>query len=120
MRGRSSPSYISSLKPLMPFPDRVFVIVVEGEGGRDPERMPLLSRSEGVQVLAPAFSSMRHATTFLAQAQERGYYVKLDYIFPVDSRRLAEDFPGHTFRLDPSPESFFPSAVTGEGLGGAL
>jgi len=34
MSGRSSPSYISSLKPLMPFPDRVFVIVVEGEGGR--------------------------------------------------------------------------------------
>jgi|SRR2546421_2337789 len=102
----------------MPLPDRVFVIVVEGDAGRDPDRMPLLSRPEGVQVLAPAFSSMQHATTFLAQAQELGYYVKLDYIFPVDGRRLAQDFPGHTFRLDPTPQSFFPPPLAGEGQGG--
>ena len=105
----------------MELPERVFVIVVEGEGGRDPDRMPLLRRSEGAQVLAAVFSSMRHATTFLAQAQERGYYVNLDYIFPVDSRRLAEDFPGHTFRLDPAPELFFEMSgppPPGAGRGG--
>jgi hypothetical protein len=84
------------------------VIVVELEGGRDPERMPLLSRAEesGGQT-TPAFSSMLLATTFLSQAQELGYYVKLDYIFPADGRRLVEDFPEYRVRLDPSPQAFF-------------
>jgi hypothetical protein len=92
----------------MSLPERVFVIVVESEGGRDPERMPLLSRTdEGEVRLAPAFSSMALATTFLSRAQELGHDVKLDYIFPADGRRLSEDFPGHEFRLDPSPEAFF-------------
>jgi hypothetical protein len=92
----------------MPVPERVFVIVVESEGGRDPERMPLLSHTEpgGVRRTA-AFSSMLHATTFLSQAQQLGHYVKLDYIFPADARRLAEDFPEYEVRLDPSPEAFF-------------
>jgi hypothetical protein len=87
--------------------DRLFVIVVETESGRDPDHMPLLGRPDGDIRLAPAFSSMQLATTFLAQAQELGYYVKLDYIFPVDKKTLAQDFPGHEFRLDPSPEAFF-------------
>ncbi len=92
----------------MALPARVFVIVVESGSGRDPERMPLLSRAgEGGAPLAPAFSSMLLATTFLARAQELGHDVKLDYIFPADGRRLSEDFPGHEFRLDPSPEAFF-------------
>ena len=69
--------------------------------------MPLLNRINGPTRLTPAFSSMHVATTFLARAQELGYYVKLDYIFPADTRRLAEDFPAHEFRLDPSPEVFF-------------
>jgi hypothetical protein len=55
----------------------------------------------------PAFSSMLLATTFLSQAQQLGHFVKLDYIFPADSRRLAEDFPGYEVRLDPSPQAFF-------------
>ncbi len=93
----------------MAFPDRVFLIVVETDGERDPDRMPLLNRTNGPTRLTPAFSSMQLATTFLAQAQELGYFVKLDYIFPADTRRLAEDFPGHEFRLDPSPEVFFES-----------
>ena len=33
--------------------------------------------------------------------------VKLDYIFPADGRRLAEDFPEYDVRLDPSPQAFF-------------
>jgi hypothetical protein len=92
----------------MPLPERVFVIVVESEGRRDPERMPLLSqtRPDGTRRTA-AFSSMLHATTFLSQAQQLGYYVKLDYIFPVDGHRLAEDFPEYEVRLDPSPQAFF-------------
>ena len=81
--------------------------MVETEGGRDPDRMPLLNRQEGDRRLAPAFSSMLHATTFLARAQELGFYVKLDYIFPADGARLHEDFPGHEFQLDPSPEAIF-------------
>src|SRR5438477_611160 len=53
--------------------------------------MPLLSRSDASgKKLTPAFSSMLLATTFLNQAQELGYYVKLDYIFPADGRRVAE------------------------------
>lgn len=91
----------------MPFPDRVFVIVVESDGGHDPDRMPLLARQAGGLRRSPAFSSMHLATTFLAQAQELGYYVKLDYIFPADGRRLGDDFPGHEFALDVSPQTFF-------------
>ena len=47
------------------------------------------------------------ATTFLNQAQQLGHFVKLDYIFPADRRRLAEDFPEYEVRLDPSPQAFF-------------
>ena len=93
----------------MAFPDRVFLIVVESDGQRDPDRMPLLNRTDGPTRLAPAFSSMQLATTFLSRAQELGYYVRLDYIFPADTGRLAEDFPDHEFRLDPGPEAFFES-----------
>lgn len=91
----------------MAFPDRVFVIVVETNGPRDPERMALLSQKTVGGRLAPTFTSMQLATAFLARAQELGYVVKLDYIFPVDGAILAEDFPGHEFRLNPSPENFF-------------
>ena len=93
----------------MPLPERVFVIVVESEGGRDPERMPLLSQSGpgGARRRTPAFSSMLLATTFLSQAQQLGHFVKLDYVFPADGRRLAEDFPEYEVRLDPSPQAFF-------------
>jgi hypothetical protein len=89
-------------------PERVFVIVIESEAGRDPQRMPLLSQiDEDGARQAPAFSSMLLATTFLSQAQHLDYYVKLDYVFPADGRRLAEDFPEYRFRLDPSPQAFF-------------
>jgi hypothetical protein len=47
------------------------------------------------------------ATTFLSQAQQLGHFVKLDYVFPADGRRLAEDFPEYEVRLDPSPQAFF-------------
>jgi hypothetical protein len=92
----------------MPAPERVFVIVVESAGERDPERMPLLIRTgvDGTRRTA-AFSSLLLATTFLSQAQQLGHYVKLDYIFPADGRRMADDFPGYEVRLDPSPEAFF-------------
>jgi len=92
----------------VPPPERVFVIVIESELGRDPERMPLLSQtSPGGATRTPAFSSMLLATTFLSQAQQLGHFVKLDYIFPADTRRLGQDFPGYEVRLDPSPEAFF-------------
>ncbi len=84
------------------------MIVVESEGGRDPERMPLLSQTDGVGTRrAPVFSSMVLATTFLSQAQQLGYFVKLDYIFPADGGRLATDFPEYQVQLDPSPQAFF-------------
>jgi hypothetical protein len=92
----------------LPLPERVFVIVVEPEAGRDPERMPLLSQTDAAGTRkAPAFSSMLLATTFLSQAQQLGYFVKLDYIFPADGRRLGEDFPEYQVQLDPSPQAFF-------------
>ncbi len=92
----------------MPLPERVFVIVVESEGGRDPERMPLLSQADAAGTRrAPAFSSMLLATTFLSQAQQLGHFVKLDYIFPADGGRLAADFPEYQVQLDPSPQAFF-------------
>ena len=95
----------------MPLPERVFVIVVESEGGRDPERMPLLSQADPAGTRrAPVFSSMLLATTFLNQAQQLGYFVKLDYIFPADGPRLAQDFPEYQVQLDPSPQAFFRDA----------
>jgi hypothetical protein len=96
----------------MALPDRVFLIVVESAAGRDPDRMPILAtRDAGVGRVAPVFSSMQLATAFLARAQELGYYVKLDYIFPAEGRRFSQDFPGHHPRLDPSPEAFFTTAA---------
>ncbi|HXN00980.1 MAG TPA: hypothetical protein VN973_03720 [Candidatus Dormibacteraeota bacterium] len=84
------------------------MIVVETEEGRDPEVMPLLSQADAAGTRrAPAFSSMLLATSFLSQAQQLGYFVKLDYIFPADGRRLAEDFPEYQVQLDPSPQAFF-------------
>ena len=93
----------------MPPPERVFVIVVESEGGRDSARMPLLTTQTGPGggLRTAAFSSMLLATTFLSQAQQLGHFFKLDYIFPADGRQLAEDFPEYEVRLDPSPEAFF-------------
>ncbi len=92
----------------MTLPERVFVIVVEAPGDRDPERMPLLSQTNAAGTRrAPVFSSMLLATTFLSQAQQLGYFVKLDYIFPANGGRLAEDFPEYQVQLDPSPQAFF-------------
>ena len=97
----------------MTLPERVFVIVVEAEGGRDPERMQLLSQMDASGTRrAPVFSSMLLATTFLNQAQQLGYFVKLDYIFPADGGRLATDFPEYQVQLDPSPQAFFRDAPT--------
>jgi hypothetical protein len=89
-------------------PGRLFVIVIVPEDGRDAERMPLLNRhtSNGIRI-APVFSSMLRATTFLSMGQEMGYTVKLDYIFPVDGSRFADDFPEYRAALDPNPASFF-------------
>jgi hypothetical protein len=95
-------------------PERVFVIVVESEGGRDPERMPLLSQTDAAGTRrAPVFSSMLLATTFLSQAQQLGHFVKLDYIFPANGGRLSEDFPEYQVQLDPSPQAFFRDAPAG-------
>jgi hypothetical protein len=95
----------------MALPERVFVVVLHSETGREAEQMPLLSRSSaGGMPVAPAFSSMLLATTFLARAQELGHVVRLEYIFPADSVRLSADFPGLEFRLDPSPEAFFDAS----------
>jgi hypothetical protein len=69
--------------------------------------MPLLSRQLDGRRLAPVFSSMLLATGFLSRAQELGYYVKLDYIFPVEGALLGDDFPEYEFKLDPTPEAFF-------------
>jgi hypothetical protein len=97
----------------LPLPERVFVIVIETEGGRDPERMPLLSQTDPSGTRrAPAFSSMLLATTFLSQAQQLGHFVKLDYVFPADGGRLGEDFPEYQVQLDPSPQAFFGDRPT--------
>jgi hypothetical protein len=90
-------------------PDRVFLIVVEQPGGRDPEQMPLLTRTDGDVRTTPVFSSMLLATSFLNQAQALGYFIKLDYIFPADGERLSQDFPEYEVHLDPSPQAFFGS-----------
>ncbi len=80
----------------MALPSRIFVIVIASKDGRDPEHMRLLNRSgaDGLRI-TPVFSSMLAATTFLSKAQEMGYTVNLDYIFPAGGSRFADDFPGY-------------------------
>lgn len=95
----------------MAYPDRVFLVVVETEDGHDPDRMPLLKRERDGRPQAPVFSSMQRATAFLSEAQELGYQVKLDYIFPVEASRLPADFPDHEFQLDPSPRAYFAGTL---------
>jgi hypothetical protein len=92
----------------MVLPGRIFVIVILPETGRDADRMRLLNRrdTDGIRV-APVFTSMLRATTFLSMGQEMGYTVNLDYIFPVEGSRFGDDFPEYRVELDPHPASFF-------------
>ena len=89
-------------------PERVFVIVLLPEGGRDPDRLSLLQRADaGGRRITPVFSTMLLATTFLDQAQKLGQAVSLDYIFPASGSRFSEDLPEYVPVLDVSPEGFF-------------
>ena len=72
LQAQYAPAMYVGLWTRMAALDRLFVIVVETESGRDPDHMRLLARPDGDIRLAPAFSSMQLATTFLAQAQESG------------------------------------------------
>jgi hypothetical protein len=89
-------------------PERVFVIVLLPETGRDPDRISLLHRAapDG-RAVTPVFSSMLLATTFLDRAQKLGHSVPLDYIFPASGTRFSEDIPEYAPLLDISPEAFF-------------
>ncbi len=92
----------------MSLPERIFVIVLLPETGRDPDRVTLLHRTRaGGDRLTPVFRSMLLATTFLDRAQALGQKVPLDYIFPVSGVRFAEDLPDYVPLLDISPENFF-------------
>jgi hypothetical protein len=91
-------------------PDRVFVIVLLPETGRDPDRVSLLERAAaGSRRITPVFSSMLLATTFLDRAQKLGQPIPLDYIFPASGSRFSEDLPEYVPVLDISPEAFFQS-----------
>jgi len=91
-------------------PERVFVIVLLPESGRDPDRLSLLQRAgAGGPAITPVFSSMLLATTFLDRAQKLGPAIPLDYIFPASGSHFSEDLPGYVPVLDISPESFFQS-----------
>lgn len=92
----------------MTLPERVFVIVLLPESGRDPDRVTLLQRTRaGGERLTPVFRSMLLATTFLDRAQALGQKIPLDYIFPASGDRFAEDLPDYIPVLDISPENFF-------------
>jgi hypothetical protein len=89
-------------------PERLFVIAVVPEGGRNEDRMELYAVPNGSsQPVTPVFSSILLATTFLDAGQQNGHYVNLDYIFPTAGTRFAQDFPDYQPVLDPSPESFW-------------
>lgn len=89
-------------------PERVFIIVLLPETGRDPDQISLLHRAAADgRLLTPVFSSMLLATTFLDLAQKLGHSVPLDYIFPASGRRFSEDLPEYVPVLDISPEAFF-------------
>jgi hypothetical protein len=90
-------------------PDRVFVIVLLPETGRDPDRVSLLERAATGRRITPVFSSMLLATTFLDRAQKLGQPIPLDYIFPASGSRFSEDLPEYVPVLDISPEAFFQS-----------
>jgi hypothetical protein len=89
-------------------PERVFVIVLLPETGRDPDRISLLHRERpDGRLVTPVFSTMLLATTFLDLAQKLGHSVPLDYIFPASGPRFSEDLPEYVPVLDISPEAFF-------------
>ena len=89
-------------------PERVFVIVLLPETGRDPDRLSLLQRpAGGGRRITPVFSTMLLATTFLDRAQKLGPAIPLDYIFPASGSRFSEDLPEYVPVLDISPEAFF-------------
>ncbi|HEY8736494.1 MAG TPA: hypothetical protein VIO62_05570 [Candidatus Dormibacteraeota bacterium] len=97
----------------MSLPDRVFLIVLLPDSGRDPDRMTLLSRTRaGGERVTPVFSTMLLATTFLDRAQALGASVPLDYIFPAAASRLADDLPEYVPILDIGPEAFFEGVGT--------
>ena len=89
-------------------PERVFLIVLLPETGRDPDRLVLLSRgAPNGRLVTPVFSTMLLATTFLDRAQKLGHTVALDYIFPASGGRFSDDLPEYDPLLDISPEAFF-------------
>ena len=92
----------------MDLPERVFVIVLLPETGRDPDRVSLLHRAvaDG-RLMTPVFSTMLLATTFLDRAQKLGQSAPLDYIFPASGERFSQDLPEYSPVLDISPEAFF-------------
>jgi hypothetical protein len=91
-------------------PERVFLIVLLPESGRDPDRMVLLCRTTATgEQVTPLFSTLLLATTFLDRAQAAGHVVPLDYIFPASGERFPQDFPEFVPMLDISPEGFFRS-----------
>jgi hypothetical protein len=107
-RGREACVECEPYPCLVTLPERVFVIVLLPETGRDPDRFSLLERpAGGSRRVTPVFSSMLLATTFLDRAQKLGQPIPLDYIFPASGSRFAEDLPEYAPVLDLSPEAFF-------------
>ena len=89
-------------------PDSLFILARVPEGGPSEERMVLFSLDEpDGRKRTPVFSSMRQAAAFLAEAQELGVRVPLDYIFRATSRAFGPDFPDYAPILDPSAADFF-------------
>jgi len=102
------------LDPDVSLPDPVFILARVPEGGPSAERMDLFSLpGPDGRRRTPVFSTMRLAAGFLAQAQELGITVPLDYIFRAAGPDFAPDFPDYTPSLDPSAEAFFQVTASG-------
>ncbi len=92
----------------MDLPDPLFILARVPEGGPTEEKMVLftLTSPDGLRH-TPVFSSMQRAASFLANAQELGMRVPLDYIFRAAGAAFWPDFPDYIPTLDPSAEDFF-------------
>ncbi len=93
-------------------PDRLFLLAQVPPGGPAEEPTVLFSiPAPDGRNLTPVFSSMAKAASFLQNAQELRIQVSLDYVFPIDRRQFADEFPDHVPMLDPAADAFFASGA---------
>lgn len=95
----------------MAAPTTVFILALVPEGGPTEARLVLVTLDRPTGAITPVFSSIRTAADFLTRAEQLGRPVTFDYLFRLDYRRLAVDFPDTRALLDPTVDAVFGDAA---------